>query len=124
MPRSLLLNQKIEIEKTEFDAKINIENPEQMHMFLDEEERMLKEMVDQIAGSGANVVLCEKGIDDIALHFLAKKGILAAKNLSSGDMEKLAKATGAKILASTKDMSREGSVKRSWLKKSRSEMTN
>jgi len=102
-----LLNQKIEIEKTEFDAKINIENPEQMHMFLDEEERMLKEMVDQVAGSGANVILCEKGIDDIALHFLAKKGILAAKNLSSGDMEKLAKATGAKILASTKDMSRE-----------------
>jgi thermosome len=102
-----LLNQKIEIEKTEFDAKINIENPEQMHLFLDEEERMLKEMVDQIANSGANVILCEKGIDDIALHFLAKKGILTAKNLSSGDMEKLAKATGAKILASTKDMSRE-----------------
>ena len=100
-----LLNQKLEIEKTEFDAKINIENPEQMHMFLDEEERMLKEMADQIAGSGANVIFCEKGIDDIALHFLAKKGILAAKNLSSGDMEKLAKATGAKILASTKDMS-------------------
>jgi chaperonin GroEL (HSP60 family) len=102
-----LLNQKLEIEKTEFDAKINIENPEQMHMFLDEEERMLKEMVEQIAKSGANVIFCEKGIDDIALHFLAKKGILAAKNLSSGDMEKLAKATGAKILASTKDMSPE-----------------
>ena len=102
-----LLNQKIEIEKTEFDAKINIENPEQMHMFLDEEERMLKEMVDQIANSGANVIFCEKGIDDIAMHFLAKKGILTAKNLSSGDMEKLAKATGAKILASTKDMSPE-----------------
>jgi len=103
-----LLNQKLEIEKTEFDAKINIENPEQMHMFLDEEERMLKEMVDQIGNSGANVVLCEKGVDDIALHFLAKRGILTAKNLSSGDMEKLAKATGAKILASTKDLSSEG----------------
>jgi thermosome len=100
-----LLNQKLEIEKTEFDAKINIESPEQMHTFLDEEERMLKEMVEQIAKSGANVVLCEKGIDDIALHFLAKRGILTAKNLSSGDMEKLAKATGAKILASTKDLS-------------------
>jgi thermosome len=100
-----LLNQKLEIEKTEFDAKINIENPEQMHMFLDEEERMLKDMVEQIGKSGANVVLCEKGIDDIALHFLAKRGILTAKNLSSGDMEKLAKATGAKILASTKDLS-------------------
>lgn len=102
-----LLNQKLEIEKTEFDAKINIDNPEQMHMFLDEEERMLKEMVDQIANSGANVVLCEKGVDDIALHFLAKRGIVTAKNLSSGDMEKLAKATGAKILASTKDLSLE-----------------
>jgi chaperonin GroEL (HSP60 family) len=68
---------------------------------------MLREMADQIAGSGANVIFCEKGIDDIALHFLAKKGILAAKNLSSGDMEKLAKATGAKILASTKDMAAE-----------------
>jgi len=102
-----LLNQKLEIEKTEFDAKINIENPEQMHMFLDEEERMLKEMVDQISNSGANLVLCEKGVDDIALHFLAKRGILTAKNLSSGDMEKLAKATGAKILASTKDLSPE-----------------
>jgi chaperonin GroEL (HSP60 family) len=102
-----LLNQKLEIEKTEFDAKINIENPEQMHIFFDEEERMLKEMVDQIAKAGANVVLCEKGIDDIALHFLAKKGILTAKNLSSGDMEKLVKATGAKILVSTKDLSSE-----------------
>lgn len=103
-----LLNQKLEIEKTEFDAKINIENPEQMHMFLDEEERMLKEMAEQIAKAGANVVFCEKGVDDIALHFLAKRGILAAKNLSSGDMEKLAKATGAKILASTKDLSPDG----------------
>jgi len=102
-----LINQKLEIEKTEFDAKINIESPEQMHTFLDEEERMLKEMVDQIAKSGANVVMCEKGIDDIALHFLAKRGILTVKNLSSGDMEKLAKASGGKILASTKDLSRE-----------------
>jgi chaperonin GroEL (HSP60 family) len=68
---------------------------------------MLREMVDQIAKSGANVVMCEKGIDDIALHFLAKRGILTVKNLSSGDMEKLAKASGGKILASTKDLSPE-----------------
>jgi thermosome len=102
-----LVNQKLEIEKTEFDAKINIESPEQMHTFLDEEERMLREMADQIAKSGANVVMCEKGIDDIALHFLAKRGILTVKNLSSGDMEKLAKASGGKILASTKDLSPE-----------------
>ncbi|MGB9926248.1 MAG: thermosome subunit beta [Candidatus Bathyarchaeales archaeon] len=99
-----LVNGKLEIEKTEFDAKINIESPEQMKQFLDEEERMLKEMVTVIAKSGANVVFCEKSIDDLALHFLAKNGILAVKSVSSGDMEKLAKATGGKILASIKDL--------------------
>ncbi|MEM3695195.1 MAG: thermosome subunit beta [Candidatus Bathyarchaeia archaeon] len=99
-----LLNAKLEIEKTEFDAKINIETPEQMKLFLDEEERMLKEMVDKIAGAGANVVFCEKGIDDVALHFLAKRGILAVKNVSSSDMEKLSKATGGKIVASVKEL--------------------
>jgi thermosome len=99
-----LINAKLEIEKTEFDAKINIESPEQMKMFLDEEERMLKEMVDKIAEAGANVVFCEKGIDDVALHFLAKRGILAVKNVSSSDMEKLARATGGKIVASVKDL--------------------
>ncbi|MCW4008736.1 MAG: thermosome subunit beta [Candidatus Bathyarchaeota archaeon] len=99
-----LLNTKLEIEKTEFDAKINIESPEQMKQFLDEEERMIKEMVTVIAKSGANVVFCEKSIDDLALHFLAKNGIFAVKSVSSGDMEKLAKATGGKILASIKDL--------------------
>jgi thermosome len=102
-----LLNAKLEIEKTEFDAKINIESPEQMKLFLDEEERMLREMVDKIAEAGANVVFCEKGIDDVALHFLAKKGILAVKNVSSSDMEKLARATGGKIVASVKDLTPE-----------------
>jgi len=99
-----LLNAKLEIEKTEFDAKINIDSPEQMKLFLDEEERMLREMVDKIAEVGANVVFCEKGIDDVALHFLARKGILAVKNVSSSDMEKLARATGGKIMASVKDL--------------------
>jgi len=94
----------LEIEKTEFDAKINIDSPEQMKLFLDEEERMLREMVDKIAEVGANVVFCEKGIDDVALHFLARKGILAVKNVSSSDMEKLARATGGKIMASVKDL--------------------
>ena len=100
-----LLNAKLEIEKTEFDAKININSPDQMKMFLDEEERMLKEMVDDVVKSGTNFVFCEKSIDDIALHFLSKKGISAVKNMSSGDMEKLAKATGGKIVASVKDLS-------------------
>ncbi|MBS7659170.1 MAG: thermosome subunit beta [Candidatus Bathyarchaeia archaeon] len=102
-----LLNAKLEIEKTEFDAKINIESPEQMKLFLEEEERMLREMVDKIAEVGANVVFCEKGIDDLALHFLAKRGILAVKNVSSSDMEKLARATGGKIVANVKDLSAE-----------------
>ncbi|MEM3627030.1 MAG: thermosome subunit beta [Candidatus Bathyarchaeia archaeon] len=102
-----LVNAKLEIEKTEFDAKINIESPEQMKLFLDEEERMLKEMVDKIAEVGANVVFCEKGIDDVALHFLAKRGILAVKNVSSSDMEKLSRATGGKIMASFKDLTPE-----------------
>jgi len=99
-----LLNEKLEIEKTEFDAKINIESPDQIKLFLDEEERMLKEMVNAVAKAGANVVFCEKGIDDVALHFLAKGGILAVKSVSSSDMEKLARATGGKILASVKDL--------------------
>jgi thermosome len=102
-----LLNAKLEIEKTEFDAKINIESPDQMKLFLDEEEHMLKEMVDAIIKAGANVVFCEKGIDDVALHFLAKRGILAVKSVSSSDMEKLARATGGKILASVKDLTAE-----------------
>jgi thermosome len=100
-----LLNAKLEIEKTEFDAKININSPDQMKLFLDEEERMLKEMTDGVVESGANFVFCEKSIDDVALHFLSKKGVAAVKNVSSGDMEKLAKATGAKIVASIKDLS-------------------
>lgn len=99
-----LLNAKLEVEKTEFDAKINIESPEQMKMFLDEEENMLKEMVNQVVKSGANVVLSEKSIDDVALHFLAKAGILAAKSVSSSDMEKLSRATGGKIMASVNDL--------------------
>jgi len=102
-----LLNAKLEIEKTEFDAKINIESPEQMKLFLDEEEHMLREMVDKIVEVGANVVFSEKGIDDVALHFLAKKGILAVKSVSSSDMEKLSRATGGKVMASVKDLTAE-----------------
>ena len=102
-----LLNAKLEIEKTEFDAKININSPDQMKGFLDEEESMLREMTENVVKSGANVVFCEKSIDDLALHFLAKKNIMAIKNVSSGDMEKLAKATGGTIQASTKEINSE-----------------
>ena len=99
-----LLNCPLEIEKTEFDAKINIESPEQMEAFLKEEERMLQEMVDKIATAGANVVICQKGIDDAAQHFLARKGILAVRRVKKSDMEKLSKATGGRIITSLDDM--------------------
>src|SRR6058998_47665 len=102
-----LLNAKLENEKTEFDAKININNPDQMHLFIEEEEKMLKDMVSQIEKTGANVLFSEKGIDDVALHFLSKAGIAAIKNVSSGDLEKLSKATGGRIVSSVKELTKD-----------------
>ncbi len=102
-----LLNAKLENEKTEFDAKININSPDQMQLFLEEEEKMLSDMVSQVEKTGATLLFSEKGIDDVALHFLAKKGIAAVKNVSSGDMEKLSKATGGRIVASVKELNKE-----------------
>jgi len=99
-----LVDAPLEVEKTEFDAKINIENPEQMKSFLDEEEKMLKDMTDKVSGSGANVLLCEKGIDDVAQHYLAKKGILAVRRVKQSDMEKLVKATGGKVVSNVNDL--------------------
>jgi len=95
-----LLDCPLEIEKTEFDAKINIESPEQMEGFLKQEEDMLKGMVDKIMAAGANVVLCEKGVDDMVQHFFARNKILAVRRNKKSDMEKLAKATGGKIVTS------------------------
>jgi thermosome len=102
-----LLDTSLEIEKTEFDAKINIESPEQMEAFLKQEEEMLREMVEKIAAVGANVVLCQKGIDDMVQHFLARKGILAVRRIKKSDMEKLAKATGGKVMTNMEDISPE-----------------
>ncbi|OLD04628.1 MAG: thermosome subunit [Crenarchaeota archaeon 13_1_40CM_3_53_5] len=102
-----LLNAKLEIEKTEFDAKININNPDQMRLFIEEEEKMLSGMVEDVEKTGANVLFCEKGVDDVALHYLAKKSIATIKNVSSGDMEKLSKATGARIVGSVKELSKD-----------------
>jgi len=99
-----LVDLPLEVEKTEFDAKINIENPDQMKAFLDEEENMLKNMVDKIADTGANVLLCEKGIDDVAQHYLAKDGILAVRRVKQSDIEKLVKATGAKVISNLDDL--------------------
>ncbi|MBO3799487.1 MAG: TCP-1/cpn60 chaperonin family protein [Candidatus Brockarchaeota archaeon] len=102
-----ILNSPLEIEKTEFDAKISIESPEQIKAFLDEEQKILKGMVDKIVEAGANVVLCQKGIDDIAQHYLAKAGILAVRRVKESDIEKASKATGARIVTSVNELSKE-----------------
>jgi thermosome len=102
--RIALLNCPLEIEKTEFDAKISIESPEQMQKFLDEENSVLKSMVDKISSAGANVVVCQKGIDDMAQHYLAKAGILAVRRAKESDMNNLAKSTGGKVLANVEDL--------------------
>ncbi len=110
MPRKVknakiaLLNTPLEVEKPEIDAEIRISDPTQMRKFLEEEEEILKKMVDKIAEVGANVVICQKGIDDIAQHFLAKKGILAVRRVKKSDMEKLARATGGKIVTNIEDL--------------------
>ena len=102
--RIAILNCALEVEKTKFDAKINIEDPDQVKAFLDEEETMLKEMVDKIKRTGAKVLICEKGISDVAQHFLAKNGILAVRRVKQSDLEKIAKATGGKIATNTHDL--------------------
>src|SRR6476659_8387824 len=103
----VLLNSALEIEKTKFDAKLNISSPGQMQNFLNEEERMLKSMVDKISASGANVVICQKGIDDMAQHYLAKAGIIALRRIKESDMSKLSKATGARIVTNTDELSKD-----------------
>jgi archaeal chaperonin len=103
--RIALLNCPLEIEKTEMSAEIRIDQPQQMQGFLDEENRMLKSMVDKIKSSGANVVLCQKGIDDIAQHYLAKEGILAVRRIKESDMTKLSKATGARMITNIDELS-------------------
>jgi thermosome len=100
-----LLDASLEIKKTEFDAKINIETPDQIEAFLDQEEAMLKGMSEKIIAVGANVIICQKGIDDMVQHFLARRGIVAIRRAKKSDMEKLAKATGGKIVTKLDDIS-------------------
>lgn len=100
----VLLNCPLEIEKTEFDAKISIESPKQMQKFLDEENSMLKSMVNKISSAGANVVVCQKGIDDMAQHYLAKAGILAVRRAKESDMNNLAKSAGGRVLTSVEEL--------------------
>jgi len=99
-----LVNAALEVEKTEMSAEIRINDPSQMQMFLEEEQRMLKTMVDKLHDVGANVLLCQKGIDDIAQHYLAKNGILAVRRIKESDMTKLAKATGGRTTSNLEDL--------------------
>ncbi len=96
----LLLNAAVEFKKTEVDAEISITSPDQLQMFLDEEERMIKAIVEKIVASGATVLICQKGIDDIAQHYLAKAGILAIRRVKKSDLTKLSRATGATVISS------------------------
>jgi len=105
--RIALLNTKLEIDKAEMDSKITIKTPHKMKMFLDKENAMMKEMVDKIAETNANVVMSKGIIDDIVKHFLVKRRIAGIRHVSAADMEKLAEATGGKIVSSLKDLSAE-----------------
>ncbi len=111
MPKSVknakiaLVDSAIEIKKTEVEAKIQIRDPTQMQKFLDEEENTLRAMVDKVMKSGATVIMCEKGIDDLAQHYLAKAGLYAVRRVKRSDMEKLAKATSGKVVTNLDDLS-------------------
>jgi len=102
-----LVDCALEIKDTEIDAKISITSPSQMQQFLDQEEKMLRDMADKIAASGANVVFCQKGVDDLVQHFLAKQGIYCVRRVKESDMEKLSKATGARIITNLVDLGKE-----------------
>jgi len=99
-----LVNSAVEIEKTEFSAEIRINDPDQMQKFMDEETSILKGMVEKVQAAGASVLICQKGIDDLAQHFLAKAGILGVRRVKESDMTKLAKATGARIVTNLDDL--------------------
>lgn len=102
-----LLNCPIEVKETEVDAEIRITDPSQMQAFIEQEEQMIRDMVDKIVSTGANVLFCQKGIDDLAQHYLAKAGVLAVRRVKKSDMEKLSKATGASIVTNIEDLSEE-----------------
>lgn len=102
-----LIDAALEVKETETDAEIRITSPEQMQAFIEQEQKMLKDMVEKIYKTRTNVVLCQKGIDDIAQHYLSKKGILVCRRVKKSDMEALAKATGARIVTNLEDLTSE-----------------
>jgi thermosome len=99
-----LLDSAIEVKETEIDAEVNVTDPEQLQQFLDQEEKQLREMVDKLVDVGADVVFCQKGIDDMAQHYLAKEGILAVRRAKKSDMKKLARATGGRVVSNIDDI--------------------
>jgi len=99
-----LLNSALEVKKTEIESKINIKNPAQIQSFLDEEDKTFRKMADSVKASGANVIVCQKGIDDVVLHYLARDGIYALKQVKESDLQKLARATGGKIVTGIKEL--------------------
>jgi archaeal chaperonin len=111
MPRTVknakiaLLNSALEVKKTEIESKINIKNPSQIQSFLDEEDKTFRKMAEAVKAAGANVVISQKGIDDVVLHYLAKEGIFALKQVKESDLQKLARATGGKIVTGIKELS-------------------
>jgi len=105
--RIALVDAALEVKKTEIDAKIEITDPSQLQAFLSEEENMLKAMVDRVRKSGATVLFCQKGIDDLAQHYLSKEGIYAVRRVKKSDMEKLAKATGGKIATKLDELAKD-----------------
>jgi archaeal chaperonin len=105
--RIALLNSAIEVKETEVDAEIRITDPAQMQAFIEQEEQMIKGMVDKIADAGATVLFCQKGIDDLAQHYLSKEGIMAVRRVKKSDMEKLARATGATVVTNIEDLSHD-----------------
>ena len=100
-----MISEPVEFKKTEVDAEINITSPDQLQLFLDQEEKMLKDMVDKIINSGANVVVCQKGIDDMAQHYMSKAGILAVRRVKKSDMEKLSRASGGAVVTNIDEIS-------------------
>jgi thermosome len=103
----VLLDSPLEIEKTEISAEIRIKDPNQMKAFLDQETDMLKEMAEKLKRAGADVIFCQKGIDDMVQHFLSKEGIIAARRVKESDMEKLSRATGARISSDLDDLKKD-----------------
>jgi thermosome len=99
-----LLDTAIEVPETELDAEVNVSDPDQLQEFLDQEEKQLREMVDAIAASGADVVFCQKGIDDMAQHYLAEEGILAVRRAKKSDIQALARSTGASVVSNIEDI--------------------